>query len=258
MRSLKFSRQVICLTCHSDDNCDFHLMLSMMCLRIHFRRLLIYKSKYKRLHFKMEFPSIILPAGSEFAYCKVFASFFSISLLLGIQVTVFQHCNCKLELCKHAKPSLSPKVPSGLQNVPHISNIQVSSLFGRAHFKKKEIQKMWGISGVRHTLDYVSRRKGLGLLASIQISVWMWPLCSEVRRVYVYVRKINGPRTASKDVSCRALRSQHPLEGNAYPRTCTAFLYPRSCSNFLQGPRQQGDTSATFFITVREQKQRYH
>lgn len=26
----------------------------------------------------MEFPSIILPAGSEFAYCKVFASFFHI------------------------------------------------------------------------------------------------------------------------------------------------------------------------------------
>lgn len=43
--------------------------------------------------------------------------------------------------------------------------------------------------------------KGLGHLASIQISVWMWPLCSEVKGFYVYVCKINGAKIVSKDVS---------------------------------------------------------
>lgn len=60
-------------------------------------------------------------------------------------------------------------------------------------------------------MDHVSRGKGLGLIASIQISLSMLPLCSEVRRVYVYECKINGLRTSSKDVSCCVLRSQHSL-----------------------------------------------
>lgn len=38
-QSLKFSRQVICFTCHSEDNCDFHLMLSLMCLSIYFQKI---------------------------------------------------------------------------------------------------------------------------------------------------------------------------------------------------------------------------
>lgn len=145
------------------------------------------------------------------------------------------------------KSRLSPQVPSRLQNVIRISNVQVISLFGRLHFKKREIQRTCGFSGAWCMLVYISRGRGLGLPASIQISVWMWPLCSEVRRVYVCACKINGLRTASKDVRCCVLSSQHPPKGNAYPQTFRTFLYPSSCSDCSQSPRQQGHTSARFF-----------
>lgn len=79
--------------------------------RYTFRRLLKHKSKYKRLNFKMDFPSIILPAGSEFAYSKVLVS--SISFPLWIQVTDrWQHIIASWNTY-NTKSRLSPSVLPG-------------------------------------------------------------------------------------------------------------------------------------------------
>lgn len=100
-----------------------------------FRRLLIHKSQYKRLNFKMDFPPIILPAGSEFAYSKMFACFFHIFPIMNTSNWLLAIHNCRLEHMPHKiqTDALGP----------------LWGLFGTLCFKQNKIQKMC-ISGSWH------------------------------------------------------------------------------------------------------------
>lgn len=59
----------------------------------------------------------------------------------------------------------------------------------------------------------------------------MWPLCSEVRRVYVYTCKTNGPWTTSKD-QLPSAEEPASLEENVSPQAHAVIPHKAQGSKF--------------------------